>query len=86
MQLLTLRTLLVDTTNPVPTEVNGTTHWMFEFEIKNPAELGHDNDRLTLLEKDCKLVPMLTGLDENADTGQYLVPGSNIWFDPISTK
>lgn len=74
-QVISLRTLPVNITHPVSTEINGIKYWNFEFEIE-----GNDVDGLDLLKADCADVPMLTGLTETPVLESTLLVGRNIDF------
>lgn len=82
-QILNLRTLLESTTVPEKTLINGRPGWRFEFEIERPSSIDINGDSLGALKLDCDGVPMITGLDEIAESGDYLVYGHNIHFEII---
>lgn len=86
-QLISLRTLPENITNPVLDTKTQT--WSFEFEI--PTVVAFDNGRLLgALIDDCNNVPMILGLGEGENLDPVLVPdgpGRNIWFEvlPLNT-
>jgi hypothetical protein len=75
-QLISLRTQVTELTNPVQTN----DRWQFEFEVDNENLFVTDTDSLAVLKADCDSVPMLTGLNECAETGTVLAVDTNIWF------
>lgn len=83
MQVIGLRTQ-VDFGRPVKKQ----DLWWFDFAVDNGSVYATVDDALGLLRSDCQGVPMLTGLDEIVHPGQFLEPGSNIWFDcaPINNS
>lgn len=79
-QLISLRTIPLDISNPVKHVDNGISIWQFDFSIQDISTLSNNADQLGGLKRDCEHVPMLTGLEENAGTGDWLVFGDNILF------
>lgn len=77
-QVISLRTLPANITQPVSTEINGIKYWNFEFEIE-----GNDVNGLDLLKADCADVPMLTGLTETPVLESTLFVGRNIDFTSV---
>jgi hypothetical protein len=75
-QLISLRTQVNALTQPVKND----TGWQFEFEVENENLFTNGTDQLAVLKQDCAGVPMLTGLNESADTGIVLDVDTNIWF------
>lgn len=75
-QLISLRTQVNALTQPV----KNNTKWQFEFEVENENLFTNGIDQLSILKSDCADVPMLTGLDESAQTGTVLAVDKNIWF------
>ena len=78
-QLISLRTQVVDLTNPVL--IND--RWTFEFVVDIENLFTNGSDPLAVLKSDCAGVPMLTGLNESGNTGMVLAVDSNIWFTLI---
>lgn len=81
-QIIALRTLPVDITDPQLVNDNGTSVWTFEFEVEHIETLG---DNLEHLKQDCESVPMLVNLTESDTSCSVLDPGSNVWFTHIDT-
>lgn len=77
-QILSLRTLPTNITQPEKSEDLGL--WIFEFEIEQPGAWTLDQDPLGALKSDCRDVPMIVGLTENHKLDPYLVPDENITF------
>jgi hypothetical protein len=75
-QLVSLRTQVTELTDPQ--QING--QWQFEFEVENENLFTNGTDQLAVLKADCMGVPMLTGLNELAETGTVLTVDTNIWF------
>jgi hypothetical protein len=82
-QLISLRALPVDITEPTKIMHNGRSAWVFEFVIEQTGALAVDNNPIGALVNDSNMIPMLTGLDETEMADQILSPGSNIFFDTI---
>lgn len=80
-QVISLRALPVDITEPVKTTHNERQAWVFEFVIEQQGAVSIGDNPIGALINDSNLVPMLTGLDETATTDQLLIPGSNIFFE-----
>lgn len=82
-QILALRTLPENATQP---SVDGTDlgrEWQFEFDIPDIAAVSEGDQALSLLLQDCEAVPMITGLGETATLLPELrtqEPAANIWF------
>lgn len=85
-QIISLRTLPVNITQPKRASKDGENLWVFEFDIEQPATVGTDSDPVGILKADCRDVPMLTGLDEDAGVGSVLVIDTNIEFVVDSDK
>jgi len=75
-QLISLRTQVTSLTEPK--KINDC--WQFEFEVENENLFTVAADKLAVLKEDCNGVPMLTGLNESAETGTVLTVDTNIWF------
>ena len=75
-QLISLRTQVVELTEPTKIQQC----WQFEFEVENENLFTNGVDNLAVLKADCTGVPMLTGLNEDPDTGSTLTVDTNIWF------
>jgi hypothetical protein len=82
-QIISLRCLPENITPPEKTLQAQRTHWLFRFEISDPAAVASQQDPVGLLLADCRDVPMIVGLDEDADIGVVLDPGPdgniNFW-------
>ena len=61
-QVLSLRALPTDITDPVVIEQDGLRLWQFEFSVEQPGALAADGDTVGALKQDCVGVPMITGL------------------------
>jgi hypothetical protein len=87
-QIISLRCLPENITLPEKTKENSRTVWLFRFEIPEPAAVAVPGDQLGLLIADCRDVPMITGLDEDADVGVVLDPDpeGNVTFRAIAGK
>ena len=85
-QIISLRTLPVNITQPRRASKDGENLWVFEFDIEQPATVGTDEDPVGILKADCRDVPMLTGLEEDPGVGGVLVVDSNIEFVVDSDK
>jgi hypothetical protein len=83
-QLISLRALPIDITEPVKTSHNGRHAWVFEFVIEQQGAVTADNNPIGALINDSNMIPMLTGLDETAMTDQLLIPNANIFFDVVA--
>jgi hypothetical protein len=79
-QVLSLRALPTDITDPVVIEQDGLRLWQFEFSVEQPGALAVDGDTVGALKQDCVGVPMITGLTENAGVDDALIVGRNITF------
>lgn len=83
-QLISLRALPVDITDPVVVDYNGFKAWSFDFVIEQQGAVAHGDDPIGALVNDSKMIPMLTGLDETAKVDGLLQPGVNIFFELLS--
>ena len=79
-QVLSLRALPTDITDPVVIEQDGLRLWQFGFSVEQPGALAADGDAVGALKQDCVGVPMITGLTENAGVDDTLIVGRNISF------
>ena len=79
-QVLSLRALPTDITDPVVIEQDGLRLWQFEFSVEQPGALAADGDAVGALKQDCVGVPMITGLAENAGVDNALIVDRNITF------
>ena len=79
-QVLSLRALPTDITDPVIIEQDGLRLWQFEFSVEQPGALAADGDAVGALKQDCVGVPMITGLAENAGVDDALIVDRNITF------
>lgn len=82
-QLISLRVLPNDITDPWRQDQDSTLVWSFEFDVDRPEDLGPD---LRDLKRDCEAVPMLVNLDENQTQCSVLLPDINIWFEAVPHK
>lgn len=85
-QLLSLRTLPENVTDPVFDADSST--WSFVFDIPDLSAITN-HATMDLLLADCHGVPMITGLSEAADHAAVLdtsAIGANLWFDLEATK
>lgn len=82
-QLISLRALPVDITDPVKTTHNEQHAWMFEFVIEQQDAVSVGDNPIGALLADSNMIPMLTGLDETAILDQLLQPGVNIFFEVV---
>lgn len=83
-QIISLRTLPEEISQPRRDDQN---IWSFEFTVPDVHSLGNDSDELCLLREDAHGVPMLTGLDEEQSTGEFVNTDNqdrNTWFDIIT--
>lgn len=83
-QIISLRALPTDITNPDPSQDSQPITWSFEFEVERPDSVALGGDPLGSLSEDCRGVPMIIGLDESPGQQSVLQPGSNIHFTVIS--
>jgi hypothetical protein len=80
-QIISLRCLPENITNSVEQD-----HlWSFEFYIPSLSAVSTADDPLGFLKADADQVPMITGLDEQHIKLEYLLPGTNVWFDLIES-
>lgn len=85
-QIISLRALPTEITTPEKITRDGLNLWQFEFEIDSPESLETDSGPMGVFVVDCKDVPMLTGLEENAGIAPLLELGNNIVFDIVTAK
>jgi hypothetical protein len=84
-QLLSLRTLPTNTTDSQRAD-RDVRVWQFEFTVDH-VDAFSDGDRVFgALERDCRDVPMITGLEETPGQIALLEPGANIGFRLIPDK
>jgi hypothetical protein len=86
-QILALRTLPENLSEPQKLARSDGHCWQFEFDIPDLHAVSEVDQPLILLLRDCHEVPMITGLDEDPDIKPVLCsqePGANIWFEVIS--
>ena len=83
-QIISLRTLPEEITVPERTQNQGRTQWRFSFQIINASDIATDDDAMGLLKQDCRDVPMLVGLGENAQEKPFLIPDHNIVFQAVA--
>jgi len=79
-QVLSLRALPTDITDPVIIEQDGLRLWQFEFSVEQPGALAADGDAVGALKQDCVGVPMITILTENTGVDDVLIVDRNITF------
>lgn len=82
-QLISLRALPVDITDPVVVDHNGARAWAFEFVIEQQGAIALDDDPIGALVNDSNMIPMLTGLDETTAVDGLLQSGVNIFFEVV---
>lgn len=80
-QIISLRCLPENITN----SVEQAHLWSFEFDIPSLSAVSTAEDPLGFLKADADQVPMITGLDEQHIKLEYLLPGTNVWFDLIES-
>lgn len=85
-QVISLRTLPQDITESQKIQRENQNWWSFDFVIEQPASIEDNGNPVGILVKDSRDVPMLLGLDEDADIENILVPGTNIEFEIITHK
>jgi len=85
-QLLSLRTLPYSTTDSQCVDQGDVKVWHFEFSVDHDDVFAEGADRFGALERDCRGVPMITGLDETPGQIALLEPGVNIGFEPADDK
>ena len=87
-QIISLRSLPENISQPKKSHENNNTYWKFSFDIMDPAAVGTMDDPVALLVADCRDVPMISGLDEDPGTGMILIPGlqGNISFSVVHDK
>lgn len=73
-QIISLRCLPESITRPEKIQQGSITFWKFSFEIADAAAVASAQDPVGLLVADSRDVPMITGLDEDADVGVMLDP------------
>ena len=79
-QVLSLRALPTDITDPVVIEQDGLRLWQFEFTVEQAGALAADGVAVGALKQVCVGVPMITGLAENAGVDDALIVDRNITF------
>lgn len=79
-QIVALRTLPQAVSLPERIQADGGTWWQFDFEVESPGTIELDGDPVGVLIADSRDVPMLTGLDEDINTGAAIDPGVNTQF------
>lgn len=85
-QVISLRTLPQNITASQKIQRNNQNWWSFDFVIEQPASIEFNGNPVGILYKDSQDVPMLLGLDEDADLDSVLMPGANIEFEIITHK
>lgn len=84
-QIIALRTLPVDISDPRLTIDQSGKFWTFDFAVEQPSEISLDLDPVGSLKIDCQGVPMITGLDEDPHTESMLMSDINIYFNAHAT-
>lgn len=79
-QLISLRTLTENITNPV----RDTDRWQFEFDAVDPAAVADDNDLVGWLKRDCDGVPVSTTVASPHINMLTTTGEINIWFEIAS--
>ena len=85
-QLISLRALPQDISDPVQHEDDLGYVWCFDFELENPGAFEQAGDPLGALKSDSQGVPMILGLAEAPGTDPDLQVDTNIWFSMASDK
>ena len=85
-QLVSLRTLPHSVSMPQCQDTGDVRLWDFEFTIDQEDSLAEGDNMFGSLERDCKGVPMITGMHETAGQIETLVPGGNIGFERVPNK
>ena len=85
-QLVSLRTLPHSVSMPQCQDTGDVRLWDFEFSIDQEDSLAEGDNMFGSLERDCRGVPMITGMDETAGQIQVLEPSSNIGFERVPNK
>lgn len=87
-QIISLRCLPERIENPRRESSQSGISWVFQFEVLTPAAIARDHDPVGWLLADCQAVPMILGLDNDADLGAVLEPGAqgNINFYLLNDK
>ena len=82
-QLISLRALPVEISDPERITHNDRTAWTFEFIIEQSGAVEINGDPVGALIKDSDMIPMITGLDESPMTDKLLTPNHNIFFNVV---
>lgn len=85
-QLISLRTLPQDISDPAQDQQGQNRIWRFDFELENAGALEQTGDPVGALKTDSAAVPMITGLGEDAGVEPHLLVGTNIWFQAMHDK
>jgi hypothetical protein len=85
-QLVSLRTLPHSVSMPRCQDTGDVRLWEFEFTVDQEDSLAEGDNIFGSLERDCRGVPMITGMDETAGQIQALEPSSNIGFERMPNK
>lgn len=85
-QIISLRTLPDEISDPIKTDQDGKNTWQFEFTVENPSTIELDGDPVGALAKDSNDVPMLLGLYEDPGIEPCLKAGINICFTISADK
>lgn len=80
-QLIALRCLPHDISQPIKSQHDGINTWSFDFEVDDVSMISREGQDLALLKQDCEDIPMITGLDETAAQISLLRPNHNILFE-----
>lgn len=76
-QIISLRSLPIDISDPKKIAINDSTVWEFEFSVENVSQLSLADGDLGALLEDCRDVPMITGLDEDIGIASLLQPNGD---------
>lgn len=79
-QLIALRALPAEISEPVMITHDQEPTWVFSFEIDDVNQVSDPVKPLGLLEQDCQGVPMITGLGERAGVQSMIDLGANTQF------
>lgn len=86
LQIISLRTLPAEVTDPRPVQDAVQKYWQFDFVVDQPGSLQLDGDPVGLLLNDSDGVPMHKDLNEDDIAADCLIPkgsGANVFFDVL---
>lgn len=88
-QLISLRSLPEEITEPILADNEDKKYWEFEFTVPSIEALMINENPVSALEHDCCGVPMILGLNETPGVSQTLeanTQNSNVWFTVVVNK